>query len=298
MKPLMIFKTYAWIIATLRDLGPITLKDINELWKKNKLSENNGMARQTFMRYRKDIEEFFDISIPCDNLNRYFIDKGDALHEDSVRNWMMASMKVNSTFAENKDIYDRIVMEDIPSSGMFLNDIVEAMNDNKKVDLIYQRYDTSKNRNHTLAPYYLKIYNRRWYMLGKKNDGAIITFALDRIKALVKTDESFKMEKHENAMEYFKDCYGVMKDETKPAERIVLRAFGYEANYMRDLKLHPSQKEIAAGDDYSDFELYVRPSLDLRGKIQERGSRLKVLEPQHLADEILQICLETVNLYK
>ena len=64
------------------------------------------------------------------------------------------------------------------------------------------------------------------------------------------------------------------------------------------LKLHHSQKEIATGDDFSDFELYLRPSMDFRGKLLERGDRLMVMEPQHLAEEIMAIHQESVKRYK
>lgn len=298
MKPLLILKTYAWLLTTLRNHGPITRKEIQELWNDDRLSEDNSMVRQTFVRYKNDLEEFFNITIARDKLNRYYIDKGNALQQDTVQNFMISSLAVSTELADHKEIYERIIMEDIPSSGLFFKEIVGAMKSNLKVTLIYQRYNFTWRRKHTVAPYYLKLYNRRWYLLGMKDDGTMLTFALDRIIELTETKEHFKMEKGSSAREYFKDCYGVMKDETKPAERIVLRAYGTEANCMRDLKLHPSQKEIAAGDEYSDFELFVRPSMDVKGKILERGSRLKVMEPLHLAVEIRGILMESVNNYK
>ena len=298
MKPLLILKTYAWIIKTLRDYGPITYKDLIAYWNDDRLSENNSMVRQTFARYKRDLEEFFNISIRCDKQNRYYIENDRSLKEDTVQNWMIASMSVNSTLADSKEIHGRIIMEDIPSSGKYLSSIVEAMSRNMKILLTYQRYAFTWSRQHKVAPFYLKLYNRRWYLLGEKDDGTMLTFALDRIIALEMTTEDFEMGKKDKASDYFADCYGVMKDMTKPAERIVLRAYGTEANCMRDLKLHPSQKEIATDDDYSDFELFLRPSMDFRGKILERGGRLKVMEPQHLAEEIREIHLESVNLYK
>lgn len=298
MKPLLILKTYAWLIKTLREYGPITFKELNAMWNDDRLSEGNSMVRQTYARYKRDMEEFFNITIRCDSQNRYYIENERSLNQDSVPNWMMSSMTVNTTLANYKEVHSRIIMEDIPSSGIYLNDIVAAMGKRVKIDLTYQRYIYTWSRQHRVAPYYLKLYNRRWYLLGMKDDGTMLTFALDRITALVITDEEFEMDKNCSASDYFMDCYGVMKDMTKPAERIVLRAYGTEANCMRDLKLHPSQKEIATGDDYSDFELYLRPSMDFRGKILERGSRLKVMEPQHLAEEIREIHTESVNLYE
>lgn len=184
MKPLLILKTYVWIVTTLKNYGPISFNDIITLWRQDRLSENNRMVRQTFFRYKCDLEEFFNISIAYDKKYRYYIDNGTALEQDTVQNRMMSSLSVCSTQAN------------------------------------------------------------------------IVT------------------------------------------ERIVLRAYGAESDCLRDFKLHPSQKEIASNDDYCDFELHMIPSKDIKGKIMEHADRLKVLEPQYLADEIMKMHLDSVNLYK
>lgn len=301
MRPFLMLKTYAWVINMLRDHGPISREDLLAKWKELDLSKDCCMVRQTFWKYRNDIEEFFHITISRDSQNRYYIEEGHALEQDTVQNFMLSAVTVTSTLSEYKEIHDRIILEEIPSSGRFFKEIVEAMNKNETIIINYQRYDEGEMKEHTLNPYYLKLYKRRWYMLAEELDGEKRTmklFGLDRIMSLTMTSATFKMNKRMSAREYFKDCYGVMRDETKPAERIVLRAFGTEANYMRDLKMHSSQREIFACDDYSDFELYVRPSKDVVGQILERGDRLKVLEPEHLAQEIMQKHLDSVNIYK
>lgn len=298
MKPLLILKTYAWLVNTISNKGPISYKDIIGLWKKDRLSEGNSMVRQTFIHYKNDLEEFFNISIGMDKMYRYYIKSGDALQKDTVENWMLTSLSVNTALLNNKKVYKRIVMENTPSAGGFLKEIVEAMMKNVMLDIVYHRYDHSCDRQHRLAPYFVKLYHQRWYLLGRKEDGALLTFALDRIVRLELTKKKFKFDESLNASNYFEDCYGVMRDETKPAERIVLRAYGTEANYLRDLKLHHSQKEIATADEYSDFELFLRPSMDFRGKIMERGERLKVMEPEHLAAEIEAAHLQSVKLYE
>ncbi|MBO7117211.1 MAG: WYL domain-containing protein [Bacteroidales bacterium] len=65
-----------------------------------------------------------------------------------------------------------------------------------------------------------------------------------------------------------------------------IRAFGKEANYLRDLPLHASQRELAQGDGYADFEMTLRPTEDFYTPLLARGAAIKVLEPQALADAI------------
>ena len=82
--------------------------------------------------------------------------------------------------------------------------------------------------------------------------------------------------------------------------RIVLRAFGVERYYLRDLPLHHTQRElpVAEGQDYADFELFVRPTVDIQGQLLSRGVQLKVLEPQWLADDLRRWHEDAAKMYE
>ena len=97
---------------------------------------------------------------------------------------------------------------------------------------------------------------------------------------------------------WFKNCYGIVRDKDVPVETIIIRAFGQEANYLRDLPFHHSQKEIAIEDGYSDFELTLSPTADFLTPLMSRGSAIKILQPQWLADEIKRLHLEAAKLYE
>ena len=45
-------------------------------------------------------------------------------------------------------------------------------------------------------------------------------------------------------------------------ERIRFRAYDYEQYRVKDLPLHATQKTIAKGDNYMDFEITMRPTVD------------------------------------
>jgi hypothetical protein len=81
-------------------------------------------------------------------------------------------------------------------------------------------------------------------------------------------------------------------------ETVVIRAFGKEANYLRDLPLHHSQKEVETTDAYSDFSLTLSPTADFFSPLLSRGAAIKVLSPQWLADEIKQLHQAAAELYK
>ena len=78
MKSALIIKTYLWFYNIIRNYGPLTLNQINEMWMADtRISEGKPMIRQTFQRYRLDVEDVFGVSIGCDNENRYLITKTD-----------------------------------------------------------------------------------------------------------------------------------------------------------------------------------------------------------------------------
>ena len=125
----------------------------------------------------------------------------------------------------------------------------------------------------------------------------------DAIEDITPTDEAFKMDKTFDANDFFSECYGVVIGDGTLPERIVLRAYGKEMYYLRDLPLHHTQKELtphpaATEEDYADFEFFMRPTADFKGQLMSRGAWLKVLEPAWLAEEICQWHEDAIKKYQ
>ncbi|MBR1556281.1 MAG: WYL domain-containing protein [Prevotella sp.] len=295
-----LFKEYIWLVNTIYQARDITLSDINEKWIKTEMSGGVDMARSTFNRHKDAIEDIFGIYIECDRKNgyKYYIGNADVLNEDSVQNWMLSTLSVNNIISESLSLQNRILLESIPSADVRLEIIISSMKKDCKLRISYLKYGSNGAKDYFVAPYCLKLYHRRWYILCRLDSGDLRIFSLDRIKEIYSTDESFMVDPDFDAEAYFSDCFGVVREEKLNPERIVIRAFGTECNYLRDLPIHKTQREIAHTDDYTDFELYLRPTLDLQGQILSRGSRLKVLSPKSLAEKISRTLEETSALYK
>ena len=112
------------------------------------------------------------------------------------------------------------------------------------------------------------------------------------------TDIKFKIDPGFDAQSYFEECYGVLVNDDTQVERIVVRAYGDERYYLRDLPIHKSQREIGQGEGYIDFELFMRPTIDLSTHFVSRSYLLEVLEPQWLADEIYHMHRQAVMMYE
>ena len=306
-----LFKEYIWLVNTIRKAGDdgITFAEINEKWLETELSEGVELARSTFNRHKNSIEDIFGLIIDCNRLNgyRYFISNEEVLGEDSIQNWMLNTLTVNNIIGEALTLQDRILLQPAPVEGDYLKMVIEAMKKSVKLAVDYRKYGDDEPRHLTFEPYCIKLFKQRWYILGHFHRNAIVdrpevdyfgVFSFDRILNMSLTDEKFQMDPSFNAQAYFEECFGVLVNDDTVAQRIVIRVFGDERFYVRDLPIHKSQREIGQGEDYTDFELFMRPTIDLSTHFVSRSFLIKVLEPQWLADEIHHMHMQAVLMYE
>ena len=306
-----LFKEYIWLVNTICKAGDdgITFAEINEKWLETELSEGVELARSTFNRHKDAIEDIFGLIIDCNRLNgyRYFISNEEVLGEDSIQNWMLNTLTVNNIIGEALTLQDRILLQPAPVEGDYLKMVIEAMKKNVKLAVDYRKYGDDEPRHLTFEPYCIKLFKQRWYILGHFHRNAIAdrpevdyfgVFSFDRILNMSLTDDKFQMDPSFNAQAYFEECFGVLVNDDTVAQRIVIRVFGDERFYVRDLPIHKSQREIGQGEDYTDFELFMRPTIDLSTHFVSRSFLIKVLEPQWLADEIHHMHMQAVLMYE
>ena len=299
MKTPELFKEYIWLVNTIHQAGHISLNDINEKWLQTDMSQGIEMARSTFNRHRVAIEDIFGIIIDCKRRGgyRYYIGNEDVLREDTIQNWMLSTLSVSNVVFESLSLQDRILLETIPAAGTILTEIVEAMRKNLRAIIQYRKYGTETTKEVKIEPYCIKLYHRRWYVLAHQEEDEFRVYSFDRILDISITEETFSILKDFDASEYFWECFGIVKDNDTPLQRVIIRAFGKERYYMRDLPFHHSQKVVSEGKEYADFELWLRPTLDFMGHLLSRSSQIKVLQPQWLADKVRQMLEDTIHRY-
>ena len=303
MKSYALFQEYIWLVNTIHRFGRLTLEEINQRWLDTEMSEGIPIARSTFNRHRDAILDMFGIIIECDRKDgfRYYIFNEEVLEEETIQNWMLSTLSVNSMLSESRSVHNRILLESIPSDGENLHKFIDAMKRSVRIRVNYRRYGAEASSSPMkLDPYFVKLFNKRWYCLVKfpEPTGYLFTLAFDRIVSLEVTDEKFDYNKDFDPAGWLKDSYGIVRDLEVPVEKVLIRAFGKEVNYLRDLPLHHSQREVASTGEYSDFEMMLSPTADFYSPLLARGSAIKILEPQWLADEIKRLHQESFELYK
>ena len=264
-------------------------------------------ARSTFNRHKDAIQDIFGINIDCDRKGgyKYYIANEKVLREDTVQNWIVSTMSVNDVISDSKALHDRIVLQQIPCDE-YLETFINAMKRKVRVEVKYRRYESDNVTEVDFEPYCLKLFNQRWYVLAhfhrdatpeKEERDYYGVYSFDRMQEVSLTNVKFEVRDDFDAQDYFSECFGVFASESTPAERIVLRAYNKQRYYLNDLPLHHSQKVIGRGENYTDFEYYIRPTIDFCGHILSLANQLKVIYPQSLADRIRQMAMDTLEMY-
>lgn len=292
---------YVWLVETLYKAKKITLKEINRKWSQTELSEGEEIPRRTFNNWRNAVEEMFGLVIMCDKHDgdRYYIENRDELEEGGFQHWLLSTISVNNMLIENKSLSDRILLENIPSGQDYLATIMEAMKKSKMLDVIYKSYWSDHEHSFPIAPYCVKLFRQRWYVVGNSvYEDKIRIYALDRFMEVNLSDETFKYPKKFNPEGYFKECFGIIRDDDCALETVKLKVGSGQANYLRSLPMHHSQKEEERNDEYSIFTLRLRPTFDFQQEILWNGDAVEVLEPLWLRKEIAGKVKRMWNSYK
>ena len=295
-----LFNRYVWLIDLLQRYGRLTRREIDELWMRSEYSEGKPMARRTFMNYRQAIQEMFDVNIECDpSTYEYYIEDPEALEGNGARVWALNTLSVNTLLNESQELRDRIVLENIPSGQKFLRQVFEAMKESRMVWLSYHSFRRITGSRTLVAPYFVKLFRQRWYVVGlPAEERRIKTYALDRVTSLELSDRTFVYPEGFEPADYFKDCFGITYGE-QPAEEVVLRVSALQANYLRTLPLHESQVESERGDSHSVFRYRLKITPDLVQELYALSFwQAEVLAPQSLREAVAARLAESLAGYR
>lgn len=291
-----LFKNYIWLVDTIYRAGHISFEAINSKWMMSQLSDGKPIPLRTFHNWRQKVEEVFDINIECNkSTNEYFIENAEELNSNSVKAWLLNSFTVSNLILESSDIKKHISLENVPSGQKFLNIILESIKENVQLQVEYKSYHEQKSTKFLLSPYFIKLFKQRWYLIAESDK--IRIYGLDRFLSIVKTDKNFQFSKNLEVESYFADCYGITNDKDLKPEIIRLKVSTFQANYIRDLPLHHSQKEIEENKAFVIFEYFLKPTFDFLQEILKYGNRVELIYPTHLRDELSTMIVDALQPY-
>lgn len=286
----VLFNRYIWLIDLIYSAGYITREEIDRRWSRASLNfdHESMIPERTFHRYKDAIQEMFQIDIRYNKSRGYYIENTEDIQRDELRQWLIGTFAVENLIGESSELRRRILLEDIPSGQRHLTPIIEAMRDGVKIRIMYQSFHSAEPSTFILAPYCVRVFRQRWYVLGTSEKGKELRlYGLDRILNTERITTLFALPKDFDAEAFFANGYGVTVDERKP-EIVRISVDAYQANYLRSLPIHPSQEETERNNDYSVFQFFIVPTYEFIKELLSYGGTLEVLSPKWLRKEIRQ----------
>ncbi|MCQ2309340.1 MAG: WYL domain-containing protein [Bacteroidales bacterium] len=215
----MISKTYLryiWLLDTINQSRfPLTYDHIVRIWESSPYAYMGGLPIRTFHEHRKGIEEMFGVIIECDKSKgyTYYIKNPEVLEKNTYAQLLLRKYSVPQDFSTFSMMRDRILLEEIPHGTAYFDSIVESMRRNTELIIDYQRYE-GQLETLTMQPYSMRVYNRRWYVLGYIKEKEVIRhLALERFLYLHTTSNKFEFPKDFNPRKYYDNVVGIYVDE-------------------------------------------------------------------------------------
>ena len=295
-----LFNCYIWLLNTIVR-GPISRAAIDEKWAHANANEykQDYLPESNFHRWKTTVELLFEVKIKCNGNNEYYIEEAADLRNADLRGRLLNLMSMDSLLKDSKELSDQILFEPVPSGEQFLAPIIEAMRDKCVLQMTYQGFGKPRPTTFPIEPYCLKMFKQRWYVLAYASDiDKLWVYALDRIHAIEPTKKKYQLPEDFDAERYFRDAYGVtVLDDKQQPEKIVISIDKDQANYLRTLTLHSSQKEIESINGYPAFSFYVYPSEEFCQELFKYGSDLEVHEPKWLREEFAKDAQKVNKMY-
>jgi hypothetical protein len=141
---------YVWVIETIHKAGKISFKELNRRWLNDDISRGIEIPKRTFDNWRYVIWDMFGIDIINESRGefRYYISNVEDIRENGIQSWLYNTFCISNTLANSQSIKDRILLEYVPSGQQVLQPIIEAMKENRVLNITYHSYQRNENNIH------------------------------------------------------------------------------------------------------------------------------------------------------
>ncbi len=173
--------------------------------------------------------------------------------------------------------------------------ISQATVDRQIIEIDYYTMSRKKKTRRKVAPYKIWFFDGAFYLVGNcglRED--IRIFALDRIKSLQVTDETFEMPADFKVEDFMQTSFGVFHG--KP-EDVKIRFAADIAGYIKEKTWHQTQKITPQKDGSIIFEARVAGTDEIKYWLMSWGGKAEVLRPVSLRDEMISEAQSMLQCY-
>ncbi len=295
-----VLSKYIWLAELINRKPYIKFHDINNAWLKSSLNDDkSSLPIRTFHNHREEIRNILRINIACHKASNSYYIESDNNESTATKRWLINSISLDNLVTESQDIRDRIELEEVRDDNKFLFPIAYAMKDDHELEMTYQSFWNKEPYTTSLQPYFLKLFNQRWYVIGKteRHPEELRTYALDRISNLSTTEKVFRFPEDFSANDHYRNFFGIFHTNEKP-EKVIIKATLNQQSFLRSLPLHSSQTEIETHKDYSLFEYWIVPTYDFVQELLSKADTIEVLQPESLRNEIKRLISNMLKSYE
>ncbi len=172
------------------------------------------------------------------------------------------------------------------TDGPLFHTIVDALFNKRGLTIIYYSPHTNKETKRTILPLHLMQYMGSWHVISFcTRQSQLRDFALSRIRdvkvAYIDIDLPAGLP---SIKEYTRRHFGIMQG--IEAVTVRLRFAPKAASWVQEQIWHPRQRSTYDEDGGLTLEFPVADFREIKRKILSHGSRVKVLAPKTLAEEV------------
>ena len=295
-------KKCLYLINLMERKGAMTLKEINDCYEYSSLYDGEILPR-TFLRYREYIEETFPCYIDFNQrTGKYELCRHKALYgeDDSLYDYLLSAYHIEGLTELALKHRDKIMLTDSPTGVEHIQIILEAIDKKRGIECDYYSFNKKSVKQQKLIPYFLRTWENRWYLVAEPDNhhhGQSV-FALERMDNIRLTEEKMLPSKKITADEYFDGSFGVNHSDDQKPERILIKVYSTQVEYVRALPIHESQREIETTDEWSIFEYRIIPCFNLYQQLLWHREKVEVLEPKSVREEMKKIVEDIQKNYK
>ena len=283
---LIIKKIKAKPYATSEELQAYLEKQMDHLQMQDD-TLNMGISKRTLQRDIKDIKNLFGVDITYSKTSKgYFINQSEMENMNFER--MMEAFDLFNSLNIAQDLKPFIHLEKRKPQGTDnLYGLLHAIKNKLQIKFAYQKFWEEEITERTVAPYGLKEFKNRWYLMAKDSkDGHVKSFALDRLSKLEITSNSFEFTCAYNIEESYRYCFGIISPTDEEPQDIILSFNSVQGKYIKTLPLHETQEILIDNEIELRIRLRLRFTHDLLMELLSYGGNMKVLQPQSFINEI------------
>ena len=174
--------------------------------------------------------------------------------------------------------------------------VSQAAVEKKQIEIAYYTMSRKSHTRRKISPYKIWFFDGSFYLIancGLRED--IRIFALDRIKELEITGESFETPEDFNIDEFMRSSFGVFHGE--PVQVRIWFAADI-AEYIGEKVWHSSQRLEPQDDGSVIFEAEVAGTEEIKYWVLKWGAKARVLAPEVLAEETREEVEAMLDIYK